>query len=92
MGSRQAKWFGVRLHLPPTIQQIVDQWMVAPAAPHDGTLPPALLEDAQALWVVGDNAFRNPMAKEWRAQHREIALVVLPRRTARPAWPAPRRQ
>jgi hypothetical protein len=41
---------------------------------------------------VGDNAFHNPMAKEWLAQHREIARVALPRRTARPAWPAPLHQ
>ena len=92
MVSRRAKVFGFRLHVPTTTQQIVDQWMLAPAAHHDGTLTPALLEDAQALWVVGDNAFHNPMAKEWLAQHREIALVALPRRTARQAWPAPLHQ
>lgn len=47
MVSRRAKLFGFRLHLTTTTQQIVDQWMLAPAAHHDGTLTPALLEDAR---------------------------------------------
>lgn len=92
MVSRRAKLFGFRLHLTTTTQQVVDQWMLAPASHHDGTLTPALFEDAQGLWVVGDNAFHNPPTVEWLAQHREIALVALPRRTVRPAWPKAVRQ
>lgn len=66
--------------------------MVAPASHHDGTLTPALLEDAPPLLVVGDNAFHAPTAMAWLQQQRQIALVGLPRRTARAARPAPVRQ
>ncbi len=92
MVSRRAKLFGFRLHLTTTTNQVVDQWMLAPASHHDGTLTPALLEDAPSLCVVGDNAFHNPTAMAWLQQHREIALIALPRRTAGQAWPPPLRQ
>jgi len=92
MVSRRAKLFGFRLHLTTTTNQVVDQWMLAPASHHDGTLVPALVEDAPPLWVVGDNAFHHPTTMTWLQQHREIALIALPRRTACAAWPAPVRQ
>lgn len=92
MVSRRAKLFGFRLHLTTTTNQVVDQWMLAPASHHDGTLTPALLEDAHGLWVVGDNAFHNPMALEWLQQQRDIALLAMPRRTASQAWPKAIRQ
>ena len=92
MVSRRAKLFGFRLHLTTTTSQVVDQWMLAPASHHDGTLTPALLEDAQGLCVVGDNAFHNPTAIAWLQQHRAIGLVALPRRTAQATWPVPLRQ
>jgi hypothetical protein len=42
--------------------------------------------------VGGDHAFHNPTAGQWLQQHREIALVAMPRRTAQPGWPKPVRQ
>jgi len=90
--SRRAKLFGFRLHLTTTTTQVGDQWMLAPASHHDGTLPPALLEDAPPLWVVGDTAFHHPTTMAWLQQHRNIALIALPRRTARHTWPASTRQ
>jgi hypothetical protein len=66
--------------------------MLAPASHHDGTVTPALLEDAPPLWVVGDNAFHNPTTMAWLRQHRDIALIALPRRMAQPVWPKPVRQ
>ncbi len=76
MVSRRAKLFGFRLHLTTTTAQVVDQWMLAPASHHDGTLTPALLDEATGLWVMGDNAFHNPTARDWLQQHRDIALIA----------------
>jgi len=92
MVSRRAKLFGFRLHLTTTTNQVVDQWMLAPASHHDGTLTPVLLEDAHQLVVVGDNAFHNPTAIAWLQQHRDIALLALPRRTGTQTWPTAVRQ
>ena len=92
MVSRRAKLFGFRLHLTTTTRQVIDQWMLAPASHHDGTLPPALLEDTQELMVIGDNAFHNPTVMNWLQQHRDIALVALPRRRGAQPWPIAVRQ
>jgi len=92
MVSRRATLFGFRLHLTTTTNHVVDQWMLAPASHHDGTLTPALLEDSAGLWVLGDNAFHNPMAIDWLQRQREIALMALPRRTHTQPWPKAVRQ
>jgi hypothetical protein len=87
MTSRRAKLYGFRLHLTTTTNQVVDQWMLAPASHWDGKLTPALLEDAAGLWVIGDNAFHDPMAIEWLQRQRHIRLTAIQRRDARVPWP-----
>ncbi|MBV9789377.1 MAG: hypothetical protein JOZ51_14430 [Chloroflexi bacterium] len=49
MTSRRAKMYGFRIHLTTTINQVVDQWMLAPTVYWEGKLSPALLEDAASL-------------------------------------------
>jgi len=44
MKSRGAKLFGLRLHLTTTTGQVVDDWLLAPAAPHDSQVMPAFFE------------------------------------------------
>lgn len=79
MPSRKAKLFGLRLHLTVTYDQVVDQWMLAPAAPYDGKLAEGLLADAANLQVLGDNAFREPgVAQRLQRKHR-ITLLAPPR-------------
>jgi len=92
MVSRRAKLCGFRLPLTTTTNHVVDQWMLAPASHHDGTLTPALLEDSAGVWVRGDNAFHHPMAVDWLQQQRAIAVMAMPRRTQTQAWPKAVRQ
>lgn len=87
MTSRRAKLYGFRLHLTTTIDQVVDQWMLAPASHWDGKRTPALLEDAAGLWVIGDNAFHDPNAIAWLQQQRHMRLTAVQRRDARTPWP-----
>jgi len=88
MVSRRARLFGMRLYLTTTTTQVVDQWMLAPAAHKDAKLTPALFEDAENLWVLGDNAFHDPDALTWLKTQRQITLLAAPRRDSRlPRWP-----
>ncbi len=87
MTSRRAKLYGFRIHLTTTTNQVVDQWMLAPAAHWDGKLTPALLEDVAGLWVIGDNAFHDPSAIAWLQQQRHIRLTAIQRQDARTPWP-----
>jgi len=87
MVSRRAKLFGMRLYLTTTTEQVVDQWMLAPAAHRDGKMTPALFEDAYNLWVLGDNAFHDPTSADWLKRQRNITLVAMQRRDFKKRWP-----
>jgi len=92
MHSRSATFYGLRLHLSVTPQQVVDTWLLAPASVHDSQVLPALLAGEHDRVLVGDGAYLVPvLAPVLRANH-NIVLVTPPQRTTRPPWPrAPRR-
>jgi hypothetical protein len=93
MPSRKAKLFGVRVHLTTTLEQIPDQWFVAPAAPHDSKVAEILLSEATGLVVLGDNGFYDPLVQARLAQTRQIQLLAPPQPKQRQGqWsPAERR-
>lgn len=93
MKSRGAKLFGLRLHLTTTTSQVVDDWLLAPAAPHDSQVMPAFFEDRGECVVLGDGAFHNPVA-EPVLQARGVVIFAPPRRDTRTRlpWPAPVRR
>lgn len=92
MPSRKAKLFGLHLDLTVTAEQVVDQWMLAPAAPRDSKMAEVLLEDAAHLWVLGDNAFHDPSVAARLARH-GIRVLAPPRPSDRNGqWPVALRQ
>lgn len=80
MTSRKARLFGFRLVLTTTLGQVVDQWMLAPAAPHDSKTAEGLLENAAHLLVLGDNAYCAPLLQQRLAENRHIRLLAPPQR------------
>lgn len=80
MASRRAKLYGVRVHLTTTTEQVVDKWMIAPAALSDSKMAVALLEADQDIWVLGDNAYHAPHCIELVKDLRNITLVGMPKR------------
>lgn len=93
MKSRGAKLFGLRLHLTTTKGQVVDDWLLAPAGPHDSQVMPALLEGAAGALVLGDGAYHNPVS-EPMLREREVVVLAPPRcnERTRPPWPEPVRR
>jgi hypothetical protein len=87
MVSKKAKLFGHRFYATVTLNQVVDRWMLAPAAPNDGKLTPAFFEDQADLWVLGDNAFHVPDEIAWLKSERNIALVAALRKDAKTPLP-----
>lgn len=87
--SDQANFFGFRLHLTTTLNQVVDRWMLAPARPHDSQLTLAFFEDEADLWVLADGGYHDPARKAWLGQHRRITLVTPPQQQMKAAWPQP---
>lgn len=88
MPARKAKLFGFHLDLTTTLAQVVDQWMLAPAAPHDSKMGAVLLSETANLWALGDNAFRDPSAAQRLKVKHNITLLAPPQRTqAKVPWP-----
>ncbi len=92
MASRKAKLFGFRLYLTTTSTQVVDRWMLAPAAPHDSKVMSALLSDDQDLIVLADGAFHDPTEMEVLQRKHNIQVWATPRRDTRQPWPTQVRQ
>lgn len=87
MPSRKAKLFGFRVHLLATLSQVVDEWMLAPAAIHDSKVAPVFLEGASNLRILGDNAYHDPIIQEELRRGQQITLLAAQRRNAKAPWP-----
>lgn len=91
--SKGAKLFGLRLHVITTTNQVVDEWLLAPASYHDSQVMPVLFEQASERLALGDGAFHNPVS-EPVLREREVIVYAPPRRDTRkrPPWPEPVRR
>ncbi len=92
MASRKAKLFGLRLYLTTSTDQIVDRWLLAPAAHHDGKVMPALLAAEQELIVLGDGAFHDPAEMAVLQRKQNLEVWATPRKDSRQPWPQPIRK
>jgi hypothetical protein len=90
--SQGAHLFGLRLSLTTNDAQVVDEWMLAPAAPHDSTTMPAILEDQTDLLVLADGAYHNPTAEPVLQDKHHLEILAPPRRDSQHPWPKAFRQ
>lgn len=92
MASRKAKLFGFRLYLTMTTAQVVDRWLLAPAAPHDSKVMGDLLAEDHDVVVLADGAFHDPSEQHHLATTRNVRVWATPRKDARQPWPPQVRQ
>ena len=86
--NQRGKLFGLRLALTLSTNQVIDQWLLVPARPHDSPMAEALLENVTAQWLVGDNGYHSPLVEARLWQHHQITLLAPPRRTqVQGQWP-----
>lgn len=81
------KLFGHRFYATASLDQVIDRWLLAPAAAHDGKMTPAFFEDQAGLLVLGDNAFLVPDEIAWLKSERNVTLVAALRKDAREPLP-----
>jgi len=85
--SQGAKVFGLRLDLTTSHDQVIDQWMLAPASLHDSTTMPALVEGQEDILLVGDGAYHNPTIEPVLRNNHNIEVLAPPHRDSRlGAW------
>lgn len=78
--SKKAKFFGLRLHATVTDEQLIDEWMVAPASVHDKTALDTLLLDSRDLVVLGDKAYNDQELEDRLWDKRGIQLLPIRRK------------
>jgi len=74
--SKDEKVFGFKLHLLITINGIIANFVLAPAAPHDVSLVEEVLEAFNNLIVGADKGYISQIIKETLKQHQKITLVT----------------
>ncbi|HZQ10028.1 MAG TPA: IS982 family transposase [Anaerolineae bacterium] len=86
--NQHGKLFGLRLALTVTLGQVIDQWLLVPARPHDSQMAEALLENICDQWLVGDNGYYSPSVAARLQQRQHITLLAPPRRSQQHRqWP-----
>lgn len=85
--SKKAKFFGLRLHVTATAEQLIDEWVLAPAADHDVKVLDALVSDCHDLILVGDKAYNDAELEERLWRKRRIQLLPLRRANQKQQWP-----
>lgn len=90
--SKGGKLYGHRFYATITKAQVIDRWMLAPAAPNEGKLCVAFFEDQSHLQVLADNGFHVPTEMHWLSETRHVDMFTARRRTDRQQWPKAFRQ
>lgn len=84
--SKKSKFFGLRLHATVTDDQLIDDWMVAPASVHDVNALDTLLLDTRDIVVLGDKAYNDQELEERLWRKRRIQLLPLRRQNQKQQW------
>lgn len=84
--SKKTKFFGLRLHLTTTADQLIDDWLLAPAAAHDVKVLDALVSDSHDVVLVGDKAYNDAELEERLWRKRRIQLLPLRRSNQKQQW------
>ncbi len=90
--SKKAKVFGLRLHVTTTVNQLIDEWLLAPASCVDGKVLEALVEHQRDLVLIGDKGYTDADLEERLWQTRRIQLLPLRRKNEKRQWPDEIRQ
>ena len=84
--SKKGKLFGLRLHITTTAEQLIDEWLLAPASYPDAKVLEALVLDQHDLAIIGDKGYVDADLEErlWLAR---IHLLPLRRDNQKVQWP-----
>lgn len=86
--SKKGKVFGLRLHATVTVGQLIDEWLLAPAAVPDHQVLPALLGDRREQVLIGDKGYTDAALEDQLWTSRRTLLLPLRRKNQQTQWPA----
>jgi hypothetical protein len=86
--SKKGKFFGWRVHTSVTGDQLIDDWMVAPASVPDPQALAALVEHRRDLTLIGDKISNDVGLEERLWRKKRILLLPLRKDNQKAQWPA----
>lgn len=84
--SKKSKVFGLRLHVTTTVNQLIDEWLLAPASFGDGKVLETLVENQSDLVLIGDKGYTDADLEARLWQTRRIQLLPLRRKNEKRQW------
>ena len=84
--SKKGKFFGLRLHATVTADQLIDQWLLAPASATDAKVLDELVLDCRDLSIIGDKAYNDAELEERLWRKRRIHLLPLRKDNQQAQW------
>lgn len=85
--SKKGKFFGLRLHATVTADQLIDEWLLAPASVTDAKVLDELVLDCRDLSVIGDKAYNDAELEQRLWRKRRIQLLPLRKDNQQTQWP-----
>ncbi len=85
--SKKGKFFGWRVHTSVTGDQLIDDWMVAPASVPDPQALAALVEHRRDLTLIGDKIYNDVGLEERLWRTKRILLLPLRKDNQKTQWP-----
>lgn len=85
--SKKEKVFGFRLHATTTVEQMIDEWVLAPASIPDPDVLDELVLDGRDLVLVGDKIYNDAELEQRLWRKRRILLLPLRKNNQQKQWP-----
>jgi hypothetical protein len=85
--SKKGKFFGWRLHLSVTGDQLIDDWLVAPGSLPDPQVVEGLVRERRDLTLIADKLYNDVGLEERLWRKRRILLMPLRKDNQKAQWP-----
>jgi len=85
--SKKGKIFGLRLHMTTTVDQLIDEWVLAPTSVPDPQVLDELVLDGRDLTLIGDKIYNDAELEERLWRKRRIVLMPLRKDNQNKQWP-----
>jgi hypothetical protein len=88
VSSKKGKVYGFRLHATASVEQLVDEWVLAPASIPDPKVLDELVLDNRDLVLIGDKIYNDIELEDRLWRKRGILLLPLRKDNQKKQWPA----
>lgn len=85
--SKKGKVYGFRLHATVTVDQLIDEWVLAPSSVPDPQVLDELVLDQRDLVLIGDKIYNDTEREERHWRKRGTLLLPLRKENQKKQWP-----